>query len=188
MARRALLRRMLCAGVALGLATAALAAPRDTSAGLAREQAVKAGFIFNFTKFVDWPPQSFAAADAPFVIGVLNSPGVLGELEKAVAGRRVGRHEIVVRALKPEDDLRSTHVIFVGAATPSAQMLLKSIADQPILTIGESERFAGEGGAIGFVFDGDKLRFEINVAAAARANLKISAQLQKLARAVRHKA
>jgi hypothetical protein len=162
-----------------GAADGAAAAP-------GRECEIKAAFLYNFTKFVDWPAATFANADAPIVIGVLGDSPCAQALERLVKDRKVNGRAIVVRRIASGEEAKATQVLFVGLAH-EAQFagLQPAIRLLPILTVGESSGFPILGGAIEFVPQGDKIRFEINIDAAEHAGLKISAQLQKLATVVR---
>jgi hypothetical protein len=162
------------------------AAGADVPAGPTREYEIKAAFLYNFTKFIEWPAHSFADAGAPIVIGVLGDSPCTEALERLVKDRKVNGRTIVVKRIASGEEAKATHVLFVGSAQ-EAQFagLQPTIELLPILTVGESAGFPILGGAIEFVPQGDKVRFEINIDVAEHAGLKISAQLQKLATVVR---
>jgi uncharacterized protein DUF4154 len=156
-----------------------------SAAAPGRECEIKAAFLYNFTKFVDWPAQTFANADAPLVIGVLGASPCVQALERLVRDRKVNGRTIVVRPIASAEEAKVTQLLFVGSAQETQFAGLKAaIESLPVLTVGESPRFATLGGAIDFVPQDDKIRFEININAAEHAGLKISAQLQKLAAVV----
>jgi hypothetical protein len=155
------------------------------AAAPAREYEIKAAFLYNFTKFVDWPAQTFANADAPIVIGVLGESPCVQALERLIKDRKVNGRTIVVRRIASAAEARVTQLLFVGSAQQAQFARLEpAIESLPVLTVGESPGFETLGGAIEFVPQGDKIRFEINIDAAEHAGLKISAQLQKLATVV----
>ena len=161
-----------------GAAAGAAAAP-------AREYEIKAAFLYNFTKFVDWPARTFANADAPIVIGVLGDSPCVQALERLIKDRKVNGRTIVVRRIASAAEAKVTQLLFVGSAQEAQFAGLEpAIESLPVLTVGESPGFETLGGAIEFVPQGDKIRFEINIDAAEHAGLKISAQLQKLATVV----
>jgi hypothetical protein len=161
-----------------GAADGAAAAP-------GREYEIKAAFLYNFTKFVDWPAQTFANADAPIVIGVLGDSPCVQALERLVKDRKVNGRTIVVRRIASAAEAKVTQMLFVGSAQEAQFAGLEpALHSLPVLTVGESPGFATLGGTIDFVPQGDKIRFEINIDAAEHAGLKISAQLQKLAAVV----
>jgi hypothetical protein len=152
----------------------------------ADEWQIKSAFLYNFTKFVEWPASSFAEPAQPIVIGILGEPQLAKQLQAVVASKIVNGRAIAVRTVRTAAEARQTQLLFVSAAEESRFTTIRpEILDSPVLTVGESASFSVTG-AIGFVQDGAKLRFEINIDIAERAHLKISAQLQKLATTVRH--
>jgi YfiR/HmsC-like len=151
-----------------------------------REYEIKAAFIYNFTKFIEWPARSFPDAATPIVIAVLGDSPCAEALEQLVKDRKVNGRAIVVRRVESARELETTHVLFVGSAQEGRFLpLMPAVAALPIVTVGESPAFADMGGAIIFVRQDDKIRFEINIRSAARVDVKISAQLLKLASAIR---
>jgi hypothetical protein len=151
-----------------------------------REYEIKAAFIYNFTKFIEWPARSFPDAHSPFVIGVLGDSPCLPALEQLVKDRKVNGRPIAVRKVGSAQELGMLQILFVGSGQESELGALShELAGAPILTVGESDTFPAAGGTIDFVRQDDKVRFEINLHSAERAGLKISAQLLKLATAVR---
>ncbi len=151
----------------------------------AHEYEVKAAFVYNFAKFVDWPEQCFADAGSPIVIGVFGASPIGPELEKAVAGRKINGRPLVIRPVANAAAAKATQLLFVGAADEARLGDLHDALPWGVLTVGESEGFYQRGGMIVFQPEADRLRFEINVAAARQAGLKVSAQLQKLAKSVK---
>jgi len=161
----------------LAMATA-LAGPADP-----KDYEVKAAFLYNFTKFVEWPPHTFKNQEEPVVVGVLGAPQCATALEQLVKDRKVNGRAIVVRRIDTAEDAKSAQLLFVGSSEEEHfARLLPSLAGAPVLTVGESQAFKELGGAINFVVDDSKVRFEINALAAERVGVKISAQLLKLAR------
>jgi hypothetical protein len=178
-----------CAPFILLAALCAFALPggasADNRAAAAGEWQIKSAFIYNFTKFVEWPEAALGAPSQPVVIGVLGEPALAQELAAVVAGRNVNGRTIEVRPVRTVTEARATQLLFVSAAEEARYVAMRTeLADSPVLTVGESPSFSVTG-AIGFVQDGEKLRFEINIDIAERSHLKISSQLQKLAIAVR---
>jgi hypothetical protein len=158
----------------------------NAHAAASRMEQIEAAFVYNFTKFIEWPPQSFTDVNAPIVIGVLGDSPMAAALEEVVHDRKVNGHPIVVRTIHSVADARSAQVLFVSAAeNPLWIQVQAAMETLPIVTIGESPSFGKSGGTINFVPQDDKVRFEINMSAAERSGVKISAQLQKLAAAVR---
>jgi len=154
------------------------------SAEVTKEYQLKAVFLYNFTKFIEWPPERFATVGSPIVIGVLGVNSYGGYLEKIVEGRTVQGRPILVRFLPTAAAVDAVHLLFVPAGE---ETLLPADGWQhtAIVTVGESPDLAARGGMIVFSQVADRLRFEINLAAAERNGLKISSQLLKLATVVR---
>jgi len=150
----------------------------------ANEYQLKAAFIYNFAKFVEWPAQSFAAADSPIIIGVSGSNPFGNELLNTVRGRKINGRAIQVTSVNSAAAAMGTHLLFVSTQEVGSFSTQKNSIGPGILVVGESQSISNQGGTIIFNLVGNKLRFEINMAAANRSGLKISAQLQKLASAI----
>ena len=146
------------------------------------EYKVKAAFIFNFAKYVEWPATAFDDLSSPIVIGVNPESPLFGELELLVRDRKIGGRGLVVRSCESPAGARAVHILFVNTADePRLGGELPELEKRAILTVGESARFTENGGVIGFVEESDKLHFKINLREAQRAHLKVSSQLLKLA-------
>jgi hypothetical protein len=159
----------------------ALAGPL-TGGEVSREYQLKAAFLFNFAKFVEWPNRDLANNDRPIVIGVFRTNPFGGVLEKSVAGRKINGHPVVVSHVDTASAARRAHLLFVGAAQdPAVAELTASLKGAQVLTVGETTTFARCGGIITFKLQDDSVRFTINPQASRDAGIKISAQLQKLA-------
>jgi hypothetical protein len=160
------------------------AVPLENPTTTFKEYQVKAAFLFNFSKFVEWPARKFADGTSPIVIGILGANPFGSELEKAVRGRHINGREVVVQQFDTPEAARAAHLLFVSASSdPSMVSALRALDGSAVLTVGESDAFTRHGGIITLVLEGDKLGFTINIDSAGRAGLKISAQLQKLAMA-----
>ncbi len=146
-----------------------------------KEYKLKAAFLYNFAKFVEWPASAYSDAGSPVVIGVLGRNPFGAELSNAVKDRKINGRPIEIKQVRTAAEARGTQMLFVSAGEERNFGAFKNSLGAGILPVGESALFANQGGTIIFNLEGDKLRFEINMAAAQRSNLKISAQLQKLA-------
>lgn len=146
---------------------------------------IKAGFLFNFTKFVEWPPDAFADRDAPIVLGIVGDNLVTDLLIETAAEKIVNGRAVIVRRFKEGQDLRMCHILFVSSSEEKPVLqILEKIKGSEILTVSETKGFAQTGGMINFFIEGNKVRLEINLDAAARARLKISAKVIAVARLV----
>jgi hypothetical protein len=154
----------------------------DSLAGepVSNEYQVKAAFLYNFAKFVEWPAQSMPDANSPLVIGVVGENPFGDALDQLTKGRRINGRAIVVKPIHSAAAARSAHILFFSAAEDGRFAGMRDGLGA-VLTVGESDAFSRRGGMINFVFEGEKIRFEINVGNAEAAGVKVSAQLQKLA-------
>lgn len=146
-------------------------------------RAVKAGYLYKFTRYVDWPAQAFKDADAAFVIGVLkDQDNVVGALTEIVSERKVGTHPIVLRSLARADEAAGCHILYVPGQ--ERQLILdavKAAGRSPVLLVGDRDDILNLGGAIGFLEKDNTLRIRIRPAAARRNGVEISAKLNPVA-------
>jgi hypothetical protein len=152
------------------------------------EYLIKAGFIYNFAKFVEWPTAAFAQPDSPIVIGILGTDPFGNLIDRIVENKKIGARGLVVKRLRwgtDLKDLKECKILFVGASERGhLDELMQVVKGLPILTVGETPGFAERGGVIRFVLEDNRVRFEINVEAAHQADLTISSRLLTLARII----
>jgi hypothetical protein len=150
------------------------------------EYRLKLAFLYNFAQFVQWPPEAFHDPAAPLTLCVAGQDPFQGEIEQSLSGRTVGGHPIEIKRLRPNDDPRACHMIFVRASEKRvAGKLLAALKGSNTLTVGETKGFADLGGVINLTLDENKLRFEINLDAAMQTRLRISSKLLALAKIVK---
>jgi hypothetical protein len=179
-------RRQFLAFASLFVVMAVLL-PRAAAQTTVKEHQLKAAFLYNFTKFIDWPTNAFAAVDSPFVIGVAGETPSLTGLEQIARDHTVNGRKLEVRRISLRDVSR-VHVLFVpSSAASSCGEWLAAAAGGPRLTVGECDAFAQNGGMIHLLLEGERIGFEINVDEMNAAGLKASAQLQRLAKKIRKK-
>jgi len=155
--------------------------------GLAQEQPteyqIKAAFIFNFAKFVEWPAAALPKSTSPIIIGVLGENPFRDNLEKTIHNKTVDDHPLLVKLFRSVAEATNCHILFISSPeAPRLPQILKTLQGASILTVGEMDRFTENGGMINFVFDGNKIRFKINNEVATRAGLKISSKLLNASR------
>ena len=149
------------------------------------EYEVKAGLLGNFIQFVKWPARAFPDAGSPFTICIVGSDSFGGALERAVANQTVGGHKVTIKRSRRPEDLKSSQLVFVCKSERSRMSeILGGLQGASILSVGEIEDFARQGGVINFTMEGDKVRFEINVGAAQRAGLELSSKLLRLGKPI----
>jgi hypothetical protein len=176
--RRHLSRSLLLAAGAVCLLPA-LVATAETALS---EYEVKAAYLYNFVKFVSWPAEAFPDDGSPFVIGVVGGDPFEGKLERMVQGKLVNNRRLQIRQSSRAEDLRGCHIVFVPHTENSrAGALLDALNGLSVLTVGDDESFAPRGGVIGFVREGERVSFEINLEAAERSRLTVSSKLLKVA-------
>jgi len=163
----------------------------DAQAGDASESSeylIKAGFIYNFAKFVEWPANAFAQPDSPIVIGVLGTDPFGNTIDRIVEDKKVGTRGFVVRRYKWSKELKDVKdckILFISASERAhMDEIVESVKGLPILTVGETPGFAERGGVIRFTLEGNRVRFEVNVEAAHQAELNISSRLLTLAKII----
>jgi hypothetical protein len=153
------------------------------------ESEVKAAFLINFPKYVDWPATAFATTNSPIVIAVLGKTEVTDELQKNIAGRIVNGHKLVLKRLAAGDEAGECHILFISATEQQvAPDLLVKLKDRSVLTVGESNDFLDFGGVINLARREQKIALEVNLTAAAQARIKISSKLLSVASVVKGKA
>ena len=172
---------LLCLMVACSVLTYAAPAAEP----IVDEYQVKAAFLFNFAKFVEWPNEAFSDPNAPLVITVFGEDPFNGSLE-AVKGKLVNNRKLTIRRVKDIQEIGKSNVLFVSpSARKELARILEALQGQNVLTVGEDGAFTQYGGIINFVKEDNRVRFEVNVTAAERAGLKISSRLLALARIVK---
>jgi hypothetical protein len=178
--RREWLAGMICLWLAGGAAAFA-------EKGLeVSEYQVKAALVYNFTKFTQWPSNSFSAPDSPLVIGILGNDSFGRALDDAMAGEKLNGHPIEVVRFQGADAVPACHILFVSNSEKSRlSSILASLQDRSILTIGETDGFGQLGGMVNLVKRDNSIRFEINAGAAQRSGVKISSKLLNLPKAIK---
>ena len=145
-----------------------------------KEDRVKGGFLYNFTKFVDWPADAFSGADAPIVISILGDDPFGPEFDEALKTERSHGRKIEIRRIKRVEDAAGCHILYISRSEKSRILeILKQASN--ILTVADGDSFARQGGVIQFVVVDGKVRFIINTDAEQRAGLKISSDLKRIA-------
>jgi hypothetical protein len=150
------------------------------------EYAVKAAFLYNFARFVEWPGEALGSGGAPLLLGVVGDDPFGSSIDQTVAGKNVNGHPIAVRRLKWGQNLRQCHILFISSSEARRlPQILESLRGSSVLTVADMDRFDQQGGIVRFLIEEGKVRFEINVDAADQAGLRISSKLLALAKIVR---
>lgn len=167
----ALLRQLAVLGMGLMLLAG------DASAALS-EHRLKAVFLFNFTRFIEWPASAFAAADAPFVIGVFGRDPFGSDLDDVARGEMVDGRRLLVRRVQTVQDAAACQMLFIPESEQAnLDEILAALARSNTLTVSDLDGSAQRGAMIRLVTDHDRIRLRINVDAARAAGLTISSKL-----------
>jgi len=152
----------------------------------ADEYRVKAAFLYNFAKFVDWPAEAFATPAAPLNVCILGVDPFGSALDQALQGH-VGNRAIVTRRLTEVEP--GCHLVFISASERKRLALLAdSLRALRVLTVSDAEGFGGLGGMIELFTEGESVRFNIYPSEVERAGLRASARLIELAANQKHAA
>lgn len=148
---------------------------------LAAEFAVKATYLYKFAPFVEWPENSFASPQSPFIICLVGEDPFGATLDQAVANQRIVDHPIEIRRFAMLNGVQGCHIVFAGGSSvqPVAQTLNMLRGTSALSVTDAADN--GAAGIINFVIRGKRVRFEIDDEAARGNNLKISSKLMALA-------
>jgi len=172
--------RALCLALAL-LGSPALHAG-DSKPG---EYQVKAAYLYNFGRFVVWPSP---VKGEPFTVCVLGHDPFGVVLDATLSGETINGLKVVAKRIMALQESGSCQILFISASDlsqPRLKEILAELDQRSVLTVSDSPEFAQRGGMVQFVLDGNRVRFEVNLAAAERARLSLSSQLLRLATSVR---
>ena len=162
---------------------------------LSREYKIKSAFIYNFTKFVDWPEEKIGDQNEPIMIGIIGK-NPFGDAFKPITSKKIKGKESRIICFKDLEQLKTSseaskskieslrkcHLLFICSSEKDhLTEILNLVNKHSVLTVGETSSMLKSGGMINFVLEENKIRFEINLIAAKQANLKIRSQLLRLA-------
>jgi hypothetical protein len=151
----------------------------------ATEYQVKAAYVYNFAKFVEWPAQDFPSSDAPIHICVLNNPPFERELNQIVKGKTINGRGIAIVSVKNAEESRACHILFTNASQDSqTRAILETLSHRSVLTVGETAGFVEKGGIINFIVVDDRVQFQVNHRVANEVGLRISSRLLSVAKLV----
>jgi hypothetical protein len=157
--------------------------PGALAAQTAPEYDVKAAFLYNFTKFVDWPASAFPDTNSLKLCLLGEDP--FGRSLQAVAGEQVGSRKLTVTRTDSLAKAGGCQVLFISRSERERlPQILAMVKESPVLTVGDTKGFVDQGVIVNFILEGSKVRFEINTDAADRAGLKVSSKLLQLAKRI----
>lgn len=169
------------------LALLALCLPAESARGqaVAKEYQVKAAYLLNFARFVEWPADVLPAT-SPLEIAIVGTDSFGGALDEILRGASANGHPIKLRHVRRDEVLSSYQIVFISASEEKhLPEILRYLGQKSVLTVSDIDRFALRGGVIEFGMVGNRVRFDINRSSAAAAHLTVSSKLLSVARAVR---
>lgn len=147
-----------------------------------QEYALKSVFLFNFCRFIEWPDEAFTSRDEPIVIGVIGEDPFGGMLEETVKGETLRGRSIRIERYRRPADIDRCHVLFVsGSDTGRFEDILRAVAGQSVVTVGETEAFLDRGGMIALTAERNRVRLSINPVRLRAENLVASSKLLQIA-------
>jgi hypothetical protein len=153
------------------------------------EYQVKAVFLFNFSRFVEWPASAFANANAPFVVGVFGHDPFGGDLDEVVKGEAVNGRPLVVRRVQSAAEAADCQILFIHQSEDRRlDELLSALGHRSTLTVSDLPGAAQRGVMIRLVTEQGRVRMRINVESARAAELTISSNLLRSAEIVKTRA
>lgn len=144
----------------------------------AQYEKLQTAFIYNFTKYMEWP-SNYRSGD--FVVGVINNQEMVTTLNAMVSGKKVGDQTIVVKTFGSVNDASDCHLIFLPESLAGDLDALKNKLTGSTLIVGNSSGLAKKGADINFVVVGGKLSFEMNKSSISTKNIKVNSRLEQLA-------
>jgi hypothetical protein len=150
------------------------------------ESDLKAAFLFNFTKFIEWPPEVFAGEGTTMNVGVYGNEEFTKTLRTLLADKKAHGRPFTVKRLSNPAEAKTCQILyFQESESRKMQLAYETIKKLPILTVGESDDFLDHGGMFNLFFEDKQLRFEVNPATAENAKLTVSSKLLRLAKKIR---
>ena len=179
---RKIIRPILVMGICVSMSSWP---PVRAESAAHREYLIKAAFLYNFAKFIDWPAEAFPNDRTPLTLCIFGEDP-FGVALESIKGKTVKGRKLVIQHSTRVEDLEQCHILFVSASEEKRlRPILSGLRGKTILTVSDMNGFARRGGIINLVTEKSKIRFEVNVEVTELAGLKISSKLLKLAKIVR---
>lgn len=178
---------LLAGAVLLAASSIALMAQEEEPPPLAnREYPIKAAYLYQFGRYIEWPARTFPNAKAPFVIGVLEGDPTLPDLDRIAQSKTIQNRPIEIRRFPTPRAMQACHILFLpGSVPPESQSeVVRRLTGRGGLLVGESDDFLDLGGTIRFTVENNKVRIQVARKAAQREGLIISAKLLQVAHVV----
>ena len=147
---------------------------------------VKAAYLYNFGRFVEWPEKAAANQGGPFTVCVLGQDPFGPSLDATLAGETIGGKTVVAKRISGAEESGDCQILFLSLTDDSRlNKIIAGLDKKAVLTVSDMSQFVKHGGMIQFVLEGKKVRFEVNLTATQHAGLTLSSELLKIATAVR---
>jgi len=147
---------------------------------------VKAAYLYNFARFIEWPANITPVRTGSFNICVVGEDPFGPALDSTLAGELIGNQKVAARRIASPHEASECRILFISSSeTKRLNKIIESLDKAPVLTVSDAPQFSQRGGMIQFVSEGNRIRFEVNLAATRRAGLAPSSELLKVATAVR---
>lgn len=150
------------------------------------ENQLKAAYLYNFARYVEWPKASHESRGSSLEIGVVGGGPVSDLLKKTVVGKKVGDRELRVVDVLSHTDGRNSHILFIpgDSSADELKQVVEDLKGTHVFVVSDAETFAKRGGIANFIVSDSRVKFAINKGAATRAGLKVSSKLLRLAELV----
>jgi YfiR/HmsC-like len=147
---------------------------------------VKAAYLYNFGRFIEWPPTAASAKNDSFMVCVLGRDPFGATLDSALAGEIISGKHVVARRISNLQESANCQILFLSADEDGRlKQVIETLNKEAVLTVSDIPKFSQRGGMIQFVLEGNRIRFEVNLTATQHAGLTMSSELLKVASAVR---
>ena len=183
--KRRTLRSYAACFVGLSLLLLGLVTTQAFAEGLDENQ-LKAAYLYNFARYVEWPKESHDSMGSSLEIGVVGGGAVSELLQKTVIGKKVGNRQLHVVDVKSHTDARSSHILFIPGKSggDEQKQIVKDMEGTHVFVVADDAKFADRGGIANFIVTDSRVKFAINKRAAKNAGLKVSSKLLRLAELV----
>lgn len=170
--------------LAVGLASVAVQA--QETGEIDREKAIKAAYLYNFGRYVQWPAESTARAQSPFVTGVLEADPIVEVLEEVAKRKKIHGRPIVIKHFASIAKYTPCQILFIASTVDPAERkaAIHKFQKSAVLLVGEDPGFARQGGMVNFSVNDNRIHIEINLDISKEAGLEISSKLLSLAKVV----
>ena len=147
-----------------------------------RELNIMASFLYNFSKYVQWPAEKFANDKSPLIFCIIDQDSLIPIVAKTLMGKKTKGRRLITHSRKRTDDMKSCHLVYIGTKEQEGEgKVVKSPPGSGVLTVGYRGKTSNAKAIINLIKDKNKFKFAINTNVADQANLKIGSKLLQLA-------